>query len=129
MTDTTRIADLAEAYIALRAQRKALADQFKEADKPLKAMADQLEVAVLAILDGSGAQSMKTIHGTCYVSETTRYSVSDREALESYVKEHNALDIFASGVVKDVLVDIQEKEGALPPGVKTFTVRNARFRK
>lgn len=123
------INDLVDAFIAVRDQRKALAAKFKEDDKPLKDVGDRLEVAVLRYLDGASLQSIKTLNATCYVSETTRYSVSDREALESYVKEYNALDILGNTLSKDVLIDIQEKDGALPPGVKTFTVRNARFRK
>lgn len=125
----TRLSEIADAYVKIRKTRSAHKKDFEIKDKELKAIQDQLETAALSILTDADIQSQKTNSGvTVYVSETERFSVKDRDQLEEFALKNKAIDIFGNTLSKDVLIAIREKEGELPPGVGTFTVRKANFR-
>ena len=136
MTDHTKaLSDIAEAYVKLRDKIKEMEDDHKKAVKPLKELRDALEVQALERMDAAGIQSLNTTAGpTVYTTNVPRYSVSDREALNNHVRDaiiaqtnHPVLDIFGNTLSKDTIKDYFESTGELPPGVKQFTQRYARF--
>lgn len=123
---------IAEAYVKVRAQRSDLKKQFTDADQPLKDMQDQLENQALLRMDAGGMQNIKTKAGpTCYISETPKFSVGDRDVLEAYIlanPDKGAIDIFGNTLSKPAVKAHLEETGQLPPGVKQFVERHARFR-
>ena len=94
---------------------------------PLAERLDKLERLALAHLNSSGANSIKTDHGTAYKSERTSVSVGDAEAFEAFTEAHPELrEIRASKSAVERYID---EQGEVPPGLNISREVRVNFRK
>ncbi len=109
-------------YLLLRKKRKAMSDAAEEADKPFAEMESLLSGLILRHLESIGADNIKTKEGTCYRSERSTASVSDKQAFMQHVRDtgdFSLLDCKANApAVKAYIV---EHQGHQPPGVTLNT--------
>ena len=114
--------ELVAVYINIRSARDALLKQYEADDKELKTDLDLIEAELLSVCNTTGADSIKTEHGTVMKRLYERYYATDWEALKVFVRENDALDLFERRIhqtnIKDLLA-ARPGEG-LPPGVNVF---------
>lgn len=117
-------------YIQVRDEIQKRNKAHDEAMKPLVDLQNMLTGWMQDFLEQSGADSIKTAHGTCYTS--TRYSASlaDPEAFMRYVKENNHWDLLDRKANVTACKEYVAEHGAAPAGVnmsaiKTIGVRRA----
>lgn len=116
--DSTR---LVKAYLKIRDERKKLSQEFDEKDNLLKEKAAKLEAVMLATLNNTGADSLKTPAGTFYKQEEIIPSGSDWGAFFAWVKEYDAFDALERRIKKTFVKDhMAQHNGAPPPGVSVF---------
>lgn len=98
------IEQLIAEYVQLRNERHALAAK----DKELKEQMTVLEAQMLELANQLGVSSFKTEHGTAFKTTKTYVSVTDREALERYVRDNNAFSVFTNHVNKLHVIELLE---------------------
>lgn len=109
--------DLVRAYVIIRDQRAALKKQLEAQDAPLRDQLDKLQHALRASLDAQSATSVKTAHGTVYLSHTAAFTCADWGALHEWVKREGRPDVLERRLSKSVVAEIKEESGSLPPAV------------
>ncbi len=121
---------LTNAYVKLRAARKALADEFNEADGALKEKQERLEVEMLRFMQESGTESVRTASGTFYRQENMFPSASDWDALYRWIKENDTFEALERRVKKGFVKEYMDaNEGQVPPGISVHREYVARVRR
>jgi hypothetical protein len=122
--------ELVSAYLNIRNERERLQAEWEAEDKELKNQMATIEQMMLTICNDTNATSIKTDAGTVIKSLKERYTLSDREFFNKYVREHDAIELFEGrihqGNFKEFIKDRMDE--GLPPGVNvmrefTITVR------
>lgn len=130
-TQTGPTADqVTKAYVTLRDKRKELKDAYEAADQLLKDKMERLDAWLLTQLDKLGADSLKTEHGTAYISTRDRASCGDWETFWAWCAQEGRVDMLEKRVSVGPVTDYLNQYGELPPGinierVRTVTVRRA----
>jgi len=129
MTDTVDAATLAQAYIAIRDEKKRIE---AEAEQQVKALDEQLKVVADALLDickTTGADSIRTEHGTVIKGTKSRYWTNDWNSFYEIVRESNAFDLLEKRIHQtNMKTFLEENPDAFPKGLNvdrefTITVR------
>lgn len=127
---TINDADLVRKYVELRDRKKQVEERLKEELAPLSNAMDTIEAALLQRMNESGAESIKTEHGTAYKSKFMATRVADREALMAFVRAKEAFHLLSAAVSKDAVRDYMEQSGGNPPpGVDVSFTTNVNFRR
>ncbi len=155
MTQFT-IDQIVERYVSLRDAIKVVADRHAEELAPLAKKKEILEQAMLSILNTSNIESAKTEHGTAYKSTVLSVSLDPDggwDKLLAYVGEE-AIERIADSLEKDEPPEAQiaafaaalsllnrsvnktavkeimdQKDGFVPPGVKTTLITSVNVRR
>lgn len=120
---------LVGAYIQLRDKTASMEAEFKEQMKPYKQALAQLEEQMLAMLEESGVESIKTAFGTAYKSEKASVTVADRQAFMDYVKANGAFDLLDVRPNKSGVEVFMQEHQDVPPGVNYRRVISCNFRR
>jgi hypothetical protein len=124
---------LAEVYMKIRAKRSELKEAFDAEDTALEEKQKKITAELLRICKETGAESIKTKHGTIsrYVKE--RYWCSDFGPLIEYIKEHEALHLLEQRVAQKNMKEwIADHADDLPPAIncdRTYDVKLYKPRK
>lgn len=124
---------LAEVYMKIRAKRAEIKQSFDEEDKSLEEKQKKITAELLRICKETGAESIKTKHGTIsrYVKE--RFWCSDFGPLVEYIKEHDAIHLLEQRVAqKNMKSWLADHPDDLPPAVscdRTYDVKLYKPRK
>lgn len=114
--------DLVKSYIALRTEREALKMKYENQDGELEGEMKLLEQAMISACNDINATSIKTQHGTVIKSLKERFTISDRDNFNEFVRENMAVELFEGrihqGNFKQFMAE-HEGEG-LPPGVNVM---------
>jgi len=120
---------LAAVYIRIRTERQQKTAEYEELDAEYEAQLGEIETALMDICKATGADSIKTKHGTVIRSIRERFWTNDWKAMGDYIVQNNAVDLMEKrlhqGNVKTWIEDHPEN---FPPGVNvdrkyTITVR------
>lgn len=121
---------LTKAYVAIRDARGQLKKAFDAEDKALKDKQDKLEKAMLAHLNSTNTDSVRTESGTFYRQEEITPSGADWNALYRWIVENDAFDALERRIKKTFVKEYMEaNEGAIPPGVNVYREYVARVRR
>jgi hypothetical protein len=121
---------IAAAYVKLRDAKRQLTRQYEEEKAKLDAGLDKLEAIMLAHLNGCGAESVRTEHGTFYKQEAITPSASDWQLVYDWIKDNDAWDLLERRVKSGFIKEYQEAhDGALPPGISVYREYVVRVRK
>lgn len=120
MTDVT---ERVREYVAIRDKIREKEAAHKEELKPLKAVLDKLSGILMAALDASNTDGMKTEAGTCY--RTTRYhaALADADAFMQFVIRTKNFDLIDRKANATAVRDYVEANKALPPGVNLTSIQ------
>jgi hypothetical protein len=104
----------------MRDKRQEMAREFEEQDNDLKAQMEIIEQKMLDICKETGADSIKTPHGTIIRSVKTRYWTSDWESMHDFVLEHKAFDLLERRVHQTNMKQwLEENPDLLPMGLNS----------
>lgn len=121
---------LTEKYIAIREKRNELRRTYEEKDSAFKEKLEALEAQMLSFMHKNNMTSVKTEAGTFYRQENVIPSGSDWEALNRWVAENDAFDIYERRLKKTFVREYMDShEGGLPPGVSVYREYVARVRR
>ena len=104
----------------LTALRNKLTDEVRLAEKvvdDVKEKRGKIDREFLRRFHEEGLTSVKTAHGTPYIIERTSYSVGDKDAFMSWVRQNGALDFLEVRCAKPMVEAYKEEHEDLPPGV------------
>ena len=144
-----------EKYVATRNEIKALEAELEEKLKPLKEFQEAREMYMLGLLQESGAQNMKTKHGTCYILTKESVTMGDWDAFENWAissplaKALDAVDIpvevkndifvqfknlahtefLMHGVAKTPVLDLMKEGNPPPAGINYTSIKTVGVRK
>ena len=119
--------ELVKIYLTIRSERDKLKADFETKDKEFKNDLDLIGQQMLAVCNEANATSIKTNEGTVIKKLNERFTLSDRDAFDSFVREHGAVELYESRIHQGNFKEfIMGKEGdGLPPGVnvmREFTI-------
>lgn len=111
---------LAKIYLKMRDKRQEMAREFEEQDNDLKSKMEVIEQKMLDICKETGADSIKTPHGTIIRSVKTRYWTSDWESMHDFVLAHKAFDLLERRVHQTNMKQwLEENPDLLPMGLNS----------
>ena len=116
-----------EAYVASREEIRKLTAQIDE----IKAVQSKREDYLLTELQKLGAQNLRTVHGTVYITTKESVTVADWSAVLDYVRANEAWEFLTKGVSKSAVLEYlgEEKENPPPPGVSYVATRTVGIRR
>lgn len=121
------IAHCVDQFIWCRDEIERREKAFKLSLAKIKEYKDKLEGAIGTHLTRSGAESIKTANGTCFLSSKSSATIGDKQIFKDYVVQHQQFDLIDwkanATAVKDY---IKEHDGMLPPGVNFSTEQTIR---
>lgn len=115
-----------EQYIRVRDQIDAMEEAHKKRKAPLLEIQNQLTGMMMAWLEQTGADSVKTPNGTFTNTTKTTASLDDPDAFMDFVKANNQFNLMNRVANPTAVRDFVEKNGSLPPGVNLATMRSLR---
>ena len=116
------------------ATRDLIAEKQKALDKELedlKAFQEKRKAWLLGRLDASGAESMRTSHGTCFVDWKDSVSVADADAFMGWVHaDWENRKTFLTNAANKTAVKQRLSENELPPpGVSYTKIKDVKIRR
>lgn len=99
---------LVKVYVKMRDKRASIKAAYEAEDTEIRDQMDLVESQLLEICKATGADSIKTKHGTASRSVHTRYWPSDWSAMYKFITEHNALDLLERRVSQRNMKDFLE---------------------
>jgi hypothetical protein len=114
--------ELVKIYLTIRNDRDTLEAQWKNKDKELENDMNMIAQQLLMICNDTNATSIKTDQGTVIKSLKERFTISDRDEFNKYVREYDAVELFEGrihqGNFKQFMSD--RKDDGLPFGVNVM---------
>ncbi|TVR98842.1 MAG: hypothetical protein EA406_05515 [Rhodospirillales bacterium] len=111
-------------YLTLRTQVKEIEARHKLELSPIKEDMALVESALMKHLQDQGAKSLKTAHGTPYISEVESIKIVDRNAVIDTVIQNDCWDVLNISVAKKNL----REAGVELPGLEVSTIRKLNVR-
>jgi len=122
---------LVKAHLKLRDAIAKLAKEYETARADLEAKKDAVDMAIRDICKEIGAESIRTEHGTAWISTKPQYVVADFDVLHQFIKDHDCIHLLQQRIAqKSMQAWLDENPDLLPPGLSsnnklTITVRRA----
>ena len=130
MTDKDVTVDTwVELYVGLRDQMRALEAEYDEKKRPYREKRDKVEGILMAALEATGSEAIRTAHGTCHTTTRTSASIADGEAFKSYVIESERYELLDLKANATACKDFVKENGSLPPGVNLTTMTKVGVRR
>lgn len=90
----------------------------KSSVEDLKKQLEMLDNQVLLMLNEAGVDSIKSENGTAYKDNKETFTVKDRDAFVTWVRENDTWEFLPAKVnAENARTYMKENGGALPPGV------------
>ncbi|MBP6581881.1 MAG: hypothetical protein KA204_00165 [Chromatiaceae bacterium] len=112
---------LIEKYIKIRDTKAQIAEKQKAEMARFNNALTQIERLLLDEFNVSGAESVRTKHGTAYRTVQTSVSVSDRDLFMNFVREGDNWIFLDAHANKSAVKQYLESEQQLPPGVNVVS--------
>ena len=117
------------AYMKLRQQKEEVENEVKDRLKTIKDKMEKLEAWLKTSMDEQGLTSVKTKHGTAFVTTTDYANVADWDAVLDFVKQNDAFEFLEKRISKIAVRDHIKQTKSVPPGVNYGTKLNVNIRK
>lgn len=116
-------------YVALRDRLREIEAEFDEKKKPFRAAMDKLEGILMAHMESTGSEAIRTEHGTCHTTSRTTASIADGEAFRHFVIDNAEFDLLDFKANATAVKDFVKTKGSLPPGVNLTTMKKVGVRR
>jgi hypothetical protein len=111
---------LAKVYIKMRDALQQLEREHEERVANIKSQMELVENELMEICKATGADSIKTPHGTVIRSVKTRYWTSDWESMHEFIRQHDAYDLLERRVHQtNMKTWLEENPNFLPQGLNS----------
>jgi hypothetical protein len=111
---------LAKIYIKMRDALQQMEREHEERVAGLKSQMETVETELMEICKATGADSIKTPHGTVIRSVKTRYWTSDWESMHNFIQDHKAFDLLERRVHQgNMKAWLEENPNFLPQGLNS----------
>lgn len=123
MTEETIPMDrLAKVYVKIRDKIAELTRDYESQVETLKASQAQVANTMKDQLRAAGMLSSKTEYGTVSLITKTRYYAQDWDAMKTFIKEHDAVDLLEKRIAqKNMQQFLEENPGVVPTGLNTVS--------
>lgn len=121
--------DVIRTYLRLRDEKAAIENEAKERVKDIVVKLDKLEAYLKSVMDEQGITSVKSTHGTAFITTTDYANVQDWDAVLAFIQENNAYDMLEKRVSKTAVRGYITESKAVPPGVNYGTRLSINVRK
>jgi len=121
--------DVVAAYMKLRRQKEQIENEVKDRTKAIKEKMDKLEAWLKTQMDEQGLTSVKTKHGTAFLTTTDYANVADWDAILDFVRKNDAFEFLEKRISKIAVRDHIKQHKNVPPGVNYGTKLNVNIRK
>lgn len=131
MTEETIPMDrLAKVYVKIRDKISELTRDYETQVETLKASQAQVANTMKDQLRAAGMLSSKTEYGTVSLITKTRYYAQDWDAMKTFIKEHDAVDLLEKRIAqKNMQQFLEENPGVVPTGLNTVSEIEVSVRK
>ena len=110
---------LVKAYVRIRDKRKEIADAYEREDSELKEALETIEAKLLEVCKETGADSLRTEHGTVSRRVAKRYWTNDWHSFYQFLKEHEAMELLEKRIAQtNMNTFLEENPDLLPPGLQ-----------
>jgi len=110
--------DLITEYIQLRDRKKAAEEAYKQwVEANINRRLDRIEAELMAFLNDSGTDSIKTANGTAFKRTETSVTVADQKEFSRYVISSEAWGLIDFRASKTGVKEFLEEHQSLPPGI------------
>lgn len=113
--DKPSVDKLVSIYIKIRDARDEVVKKAKQQEEELEAQLAIIEQEILAICKETGADSIKTPHGTAMRAVKSRYTTNDWERFYAFMFEHNAPDLLEKRIHQTNMKQFLEENPDLHP--------------
>lgn len=124
-----KVEDVIRAYVAQRDEMRAKKAEYDKDLAERKEKLEKLEGWLLRQAQAQGVNGFNTSFGICYKSPTVSATIIDRDAAIRFASEHNNWAMLTLSANKQVVKQLIETEGAVPPGVKYVVIDGMSVRK
>jgi hypothetical protein len=116
------LSKVVQAFMAIKDHRTAKRHAWEAEDAALEADQDRLKALMLQIMNTTGAESIRTEHGTAIRQLKTKPSVSDWPAVYGWILADLERFELLEKRVKPTFINqyMNENDGQLPPGVNIY---------
>lgn len=122
--------EVTKAFLNIRNARAGLRHQFEAQDAELAESQRKLNAVMLAHINATGVESVRTASGTFYREKKLKPSGSDWDAFYTWIAEENAFDALERRIKAAFIKQyMDDNDGALPPGVSVHHEYEVRVRK
>ena len=132
MDDKPTVDQLVSVYIKIRDAKEAAKRAFEEHEAELNDQLNMISEQILEICKETGADSIRTAHGTAMRSVKSRYWTNDWDSMYKFIKEWEAPDLLEKRIHQGNMKQfLEENPGTLPAGLNidsqySITVRRSK---
>lgn len=112
-----KLSELVAMYIECRDAKASLKAEYEEKLAPIEDKLSKIEAKLLEVFNATGMESVKTEHGTAYMSTRTTVSVADRDAFMEFVKSGDHWSMMEVRAAKTAVEQYKAANDDLPPGI------------
>lgn len=119
-------------YIKMRDKKDMIRKDMESQIADIEIKMEKVSRALLAHMDETGADGLKTAHGSVSRSVTQRFWAPDWDAFRLFVEEHGSLDLFERRIHQGNMRSFMEEHPEIVPPINSdskVTVRVTRSRK
>lgn len=122
-------------YVELRDRKAAIKKAADEETAKLDILQEKIEDKIKEIMHVNGVTSLKTPHGTAYISYKESATVADWDVLLAFIKKEEAFDLLEKRVSKTACKDRMEQDrngqytNPPPPGVNFVRLEGVSVRR
>ena len=124
-----KIDELLERYVKLRDKKQEKEKAHKQEIAKYTEMLRRVEQILLDHFNETGADSVKTPHGTAYKTVASSVSVADRDVFLDFVRDQDAWAFLESRANKSAVEEYLAEHEALPPGLNMTRVAKVNIRR
>lgn len=121
--------ELVEHYIRFRDKRAEYKAEFDAKVQKIDLVLEKIEQKLMAHMNETGLESLRTGAGTAYRSIKTTASVADRDIFLDFVRENDAWELLETRAAKKAIEDYRAANDELPPGVNWSAVATINVRR
>lgn len=113
---------LVKDYLTIRREREKLKEKYESEDNTLKEALARIESALLDICNQTGANGLKTTHGSVSRQIKDRFFCTDWDNFKKFVETEGSIDLLERRIhQKNFKEFMSGREGmGLPPGVNSL---------
>ena len=113
---------LARVYRKIYLKVQELTKDYESQLEELKAKQEEVKSAMKDQMLALGTTSVRTEGGTIILSQKTRYYTDDWDSFKTFVREHDALDLFEKRIAqKNMSLFLDENPGVVPAGLNSMS--------